>query len=292
MILRRLRNRVFSRLAAFGTLPFVVSVHFETTALCNFKCSMCPVSFQRVERKEKVLSFDLFKATVDDCETLVTVGLNNWGEPLLHPRITDMVEYASSKMLWTIFATNASLLTRELSRELIATGLTNIEFSIDGIGNTYRRIRNAEPESVINNIHSFIDENTKKGGAVRTCIVMTVSEQNETEIAEVIEAFKGKVDEVRFQPCLTFRLYKRRYPCPELTRSHLVVLSDGRVSPCCADFSGSLIVGDVFVDSLNSIYNGNSMQHLRKMHKQGQFEDACGRCSEYESEHAKKRFDG
>lgn len=223
---------------------------------------------------------------------MTSVGLNNWGEPLLHPNIIDMIAYANKKGLNTIFATNATLLTKKLSYEIIKAGLTSIQFSIDGIGETYKKIRNTDIEPIMQNISDFIDVNKKYGNTVNTCIVCTVGEYNEKECSQLLGMWSRRVDNVFFQPRLKFQKSGRESLCPELQKSHLVVLSDGRVVPCCADFNGSLIVGRVPEQSLNEIYNGLAMKKLREKHKKGVFEGACLYCCEYKTPlNIKKRFE-
>ncbi|HYA87062.1 MAG TPA: radical SAM protein [Nitrospirota bacterium] len=267
------------------------TVHFETTSLCNLKCVMCPVSIpQKFTRVQRVLPLDMFKDVLNRCDTILSVGLNNWGEPLLHPQITDMIAFCEQKNLDTIFATNATLLTKDLSKELLSAGLSNIEFSVDGLDNTYKKIRNTSIDGVLQNITDFLEINKKFGDRTSTCIVCTVGEENEAEIELFRRKWQPLVDMVRFQPRINFEPAHRSTPCKELVRSHLVVLSDGRVVPCCADYSGSLLVGNVTQNSLQEIYNGDAMSQLREDHQKGVFSGACLFCHEFESDQTEKRF--
>jgi radical SAM protein with 4Fe4S-binding SPASM domain len=65
----------------------------------------------------------------------------------------------------------------------------------------------------------------------------------------------------------------------------LVVLWDGRVTPCCADYDGQLIVGKADEQNLQEIFNGPEMRVLRKQHLKKQWSGLCGQCSFYEADY-------
>lgn len=74
-----------------------------------------------------------------------------------------------------------------------------------------------------------------------------------------------------------------RLPCRYLWES-LVVLADGRVVPCCKDFDGGEILGDVFAgDRLADLWNGARMVELRRAHVAGDYDrlPLCARCAEW-----------
>jgi radical SAM protein with 4Fe4S-binding SPASM domain len=110
---------------------------------CNFKCIYCLYALPREEHgfiSEKLLmDFDLYKKTIDDIASakfeLKMLRFAGIGEPLLHPRIADMVSYAVKKKIANSIdiVTNASLLTKELSCELIKAGLSTLRVSLQGL---------------------------------------------------------------------------------------------------------------------------------------------------------------
>lgn len=78
------------------------------------------------------------------------------GEPLLHQDIAKMVAYASSNKIKTVIFTNAVLLDRKRSLELLESGLDLLVISIDGIKKTFEDIRRgATFEQIISNIFTF-----------------------------------------------------------------------------------------------------------------------------------------
>jgi len=95
-------------------LEEVRMVFLEVTNYCNFLCSFCPqgISARPPEHMDTELAKDLIKQ-------LYEAGYRNnfyfhiLGEPLLHPDIFEIVEFASKRLPKSILFTNGSLLTSE-----------------------------------------------------------------------------------------------------------------------------------------------------------------------------------
>ena len=97
-------------------------IDFETTNKCNLRCVMCAREFMEANKGE--IDFDLFKKVIDEAagNGLKSIKLNWRGEPLIHPKVPEMVEYAKNKgVIEVMFNSNGILLTKELSRKLINT---------------------------------------------------------------------------------------------------------------------------------------------------------------------------
>lgn len=133
--------------------PFVVQI-FPFYG-CNFKCNYCIFSISKAERhfiSDKVMmDFDLFKKAVDDMalfpEKIKVLRFVGIGEPLLHKKIVQMVDYAASANVANLIEilTNASLLTPALSDALINAGLSRLVVSLQGTSSEqYRKTSRAE----------------------------------------------------------------------------------------------------------------------------------------------------
>ncbi len=73
-----------------------------------------------------------------------------------------------------------------------------------------------------------------------------------------------------------------RTPCRRIL-SRTIVLSDGSVTMCDQDFTGSHAVGHLDENSLTELWQGQAMQNLRRDHQHGVFDAAplCIRCDEW-----------
>ncbi len=135
--------------------PKVIQV--EPTNRCNFDCIMCiRRSWSEVEFTD--MNLDLYRKIVDESRGKITrLDLYGFGEPLCHPRFSDMVKYAREGLgseVELLTVTNGSLLTPEVSEKIVRYGMNTIVFSIDTIDpKKLEEIRGAsEPINVIRNL--------------------------------------------------------------------------------------------------------------------------------------------
>lgn len=113
--------------------PPLAKVHVEPTSCCNLSCRTCvrnswsePLGF---------MEMDTYLRLVDGLRSvasLQSVSFWGFGEPLLHPRVAEMVAMAKQLGARTEIITNGLLLSREKSAALIEAGLDSLVVSIDG----------------------------------------------------------------------------------------------------------------------------------------------------------------
>lgn len=118
-------------------------IQLEVTGACNLACTMCLVSYRpKLGKRSGALPFERFRQIVDELPRLERLTLQGLGEPLLAPRLIDMVAYAAERGVDVGFNTNAQLLTPERSQRLVEAGVGWLHVSVDGATPaTYERIR-------------------------------------------------------------------------------------------------------------------------------------------------------
>ncbi len=110
-----------------------MSISFEPTTSCNLRCPECPSGLRSFTRPTGMLPADLFKQTIDELEdTLMYLLFYFQGEPFLHPQFLDLVQYASSKGIYTATSTNAHFLHDQVAKKVVTSGLDRLIISIDG----------------------------------------------------------------------------------------------------------------------------------------------------------------
>ena len=62
---------------------------------------------------------------------------------------------------------------------------------------------------------------------------------------------------------------ERHGSCFFVRRGGISILVDGRVSSCCADMPGNLILGDLRKESLDAVYYGEEESSIREAMIQG-----------------------
>ncbi len=148
---------------------FPLHLDIDPTNRCNLACSMCPRTFYLKEGRRSWnpegrpgdMEFGFYERLVEEgaAKGLKSIKLNFLGEPLLYARLADMIRLASARGLWVMINTNATLLDKEKSAELLEAGLSDIFFSFDSPYRAeYEKIRvGAIYETTLKNISAFME---------------------------------------------------------------------------------------------------------------------------------------
>ncbi len=152
---------------------------------------MCLVRYRPpLDRISGSMSFDRFRAIVDDLPDLEVLTLQGLGEPLLAPDLLAMIEYASARAVRVGFNTNGTLLTQEVAERLVRAGLDWLHVSVDGaIAPTYEAIRDRSSfERVERNVRGLVEVKRRLGASrPRVQLVMVVMRRNLAEVPAVVE---------------------------------------------------------------------------------------------------------
>jgi radical SAM protein with 4Fe4S-binding SPASM domain len=138
--------------------PLPSELQIEVTASCNLRCKMCLVSYRpAISRKAGALTYELYEQLLDANPQLRRVTLQGLGEPLLAPRLLEMVRAAAARGIDAGFNTNGMLLTPAWSRQLIAAGTAWLHVSLDGgTAETHEAIRkHAKFDRIVANIEAL-----------------------------------------------------------------------------------------------------------------------------------------
>jgi MoaA/NifB/PqqE/SkfB family radical SAM enzyme len=191
------------RLAASQTpLPSPVEAYFEVANRCNSKCATCPLTFSPQEAARQ-LSLEEFKALVDQLPDLKRAVLQGIGEPLLNRDLAAMIAHLKARGVYTVFNTNAALLTRRRQLELIQSGLDELRVSLDSsTPETYLKVRGIPAfDRVVANLAEMVRTRQDLGSATpRVSIWMTALRENLSELPDIVDlAAQIGVDEVYVQ---------------------------------------------------------------------------------------------
>lgn len=238
------------------------------------------------------MSMDEFIVALDalgpNCEHVLPFA---GGEPLLHPDIATMVATCTARGLRTEIATNATLLSGRISRDLIEAGLSTLVISLDAAkAATYERIRRgADYERTCANIMRFLKVKQRLHAQTWVIIQMVDLPENRGEGSQMrrrwrrvrgVDTVRIKADEVHTE------LTKERdfgrpssRPCHFPWLGPLLIRYDGSVYPCCHAWRDEP-VGHVSRHSLQEIWNGDAMAKLRLAHLEGHGGDypSCREC--------------
>jgi MoaA/NifB/PqqE/SkfB family radical SAM enzyme len=194
---------------------YPLNLDIEASSACNLSCPMCPRTVAKKSKNKPVrrsghFDFELYKRLIDEAAELgvYAVKLNWLGEPLMNPRIVDMVRYAKEKGIEdVIMNTNAVLLTEKMSKDLIDAGVDRIFFSFDSHEKeVYERIRvGACYDEVLRNITRFKKIREEMGSQNPTTRVsMVLLPENKGSIEAFVSLFKDIVDVVAYDDFIDY----------------------------------------------------------------------------------------
>ncbi len=267
-----------------GTLT---SVNLELTNHCNLYCTICPVN-TTMKRPKNFMEPALFRKVIDENPSFDFVLTFQWGEPLLHPQVFELVRYAADRGIRPMLTSNGTRLDPERRARLLECGLERITFSVDGDRESHERIRGYSYDRLRADVLALREERDRAGSPLSIDVSMVVDEATEGALDRYLAEWKGVVDRVQAIP--KFVPQARTAPCRELWRGTAVVLWDGRVSVCCADSEGAAIIGDAYEKPLAEIWNGPEMREFRRAHVERKFPRICAFCGEFDSPRVSKRF--
>jgi radical SAM protein with 4Fe4S-binding SPASM domain len=273
--------------------PYVFQV--ELTNFCNLKCPMCPHDL--MTRGVGYMDFALFEDVVAQVSrTNPDLRLHNMGESLFHPQIGRFIRFAGSRRLETILSTNATTLTDAKIEEIIDAQLSWLYVSFDGASAaTYERFRKgARYEREKAKVERLLQARQSRGSRFPQVLMSCLSlPGTESEVEEFRAHWRPRVDAVRIKAAdawdgssarINDVVSDRQYPaggsiCGWPWQS-VVVLWDGRVVPCCFDYDGKYVLGDLRRKSLAEIFNDQPMRELRRLLREGQAGDIalCRAC--------------
>jgi len=141
----------------------LAKLYIEPTSLCNLGCRTCI----RNSWKEPMgnMSVAVFERIIEGLKAFSpppTVFFGGFGEPLFHPNIIKMVAQVKELGVEVELITNGTLLTRDMSRDLVRVGLDGLWVSLDGAtSKSYADIRlGAALPQVLENLSLFRAEDT------------------------------------------------------------------------------------------------------------------------------------
>ncbi len=276
--------------------PKLLYMNLEPTNCCNYACIMC--HHKNMKRKQGFIDFDLFKHMINEMKinNIKTMSLGAYGEPLLHPKIIDILEYALDNDIDISFFSNASLLTKETSKKLLKLPIKKYTFSFEGnTKKTYEKVMyKGNFENAIKNIEEFLRLKEEYKNNAFVIIYSLAMPETDKELDGIIERWKNKVDavaisntvdyagKVKHGTYMKWKTEKERPPCPDLWTG-MTFLWNGDVTTCCVDFEGELVIGNIKEQSLKDIFLGEKMNELRKSHLKKEFHKipVCDKCNNF-----------
>jgi len=276
-------------------------VHIEISNICNLQCSFCPA----VIRDNKMMDLDLFTKVVEQVAPLTElVCLHLMGDPLVHPKLAEMVEICDQHNANIFLVTNGVLVRPDKFNLLLHPRFYQINFSLHSF---FDNFPDKDPSNYLERIFSF----TERALVERPELYLNYRLWNlndaigsQTPNREMLERICQRFDftaptdiDIRKKKSvlITKRLYLHfdtEFIWPSLDlpvlgtqgrcyglKSHFGILADGTVVPCCLDKEAAIVLGDANETAIVDILDADKAKSILHGFQQRKLvEDLCQRC--------------
>jgi MoaA/NifB/PqqE/SkfB family radical SAM enzyme len=281
-------------------------VILDITNLCNLKCIHCPQPQLQAQPgfKAAFLAWEHYVRIIDelaDTGEPVLVRFVGDGEPLLHPKIMEMVEYAAPHgNIVTNLTTNGLLLDDKAQERLLNAKVALIDISIDALTKpVYEAVRRGgNYQKLMRNVFGLLAR-IRKTKAVTKTMVSFISQNENAEEAEwfgkywepladyvMIRSLHSAAGQVKIGESRERNLAgsQERYPCPHLWK-RLTVDFDGRIKYCAHDWGTGSTLANIANKSLGEVWRGEALGALRKEQVENRYllDSICGPCTDWAS---------
>ncbi|HSV29762.1 MAG TPA: radical SAM protein [Candidatus Omnitrophota bacterium] len=301
--LRVARDLVIRPADARKLVPW--EIYLQVSRRCNLRCAMCGhevwqsnSGFMEPDVFDRVLE----QAKANGIDTLHI--LSGQGEPLLHPRIFEMLEQAVAGGFKVGIVTNGTPLTPDRINRLAGLGLAYIQFSFAGWDkDSYEGVYvGARFEKVIENLKAM-DAALPPGGKTSFAVKAVAAGDWKTTLEKTKGFLSGHGIERVYTviannfggtvQCGGFHekhgvwsqksiAHHRRMPCRVLLKA-VGVFCDGTVTACgCYDSNAELKIGHIMEQDLAAIRQGQAFRTILDAFRSGDLAGIpmCGKCDD------------
>lgn len=285
----------------------------ELTNHCPMTCNMCPR--KNMTRELGYMEEPLFRRIIQEASEFSSrVFFHHFGDSLVHPRLGELVRYANQQGIQTFLSANPVLLTEQRSREIVDNGLCELVLSLDGLtGDTSAAIRGeaARDVDLAEKRILYLLEYRRSVGSKTPFVILQIVRQKKN-IHEV-EAWVKKWNKVDGLDQVKVKFYviwdgqdeninslkPEDASCSDtlgvvcdMPWTSVTILWDGRVVPCCFDYDGLYVLGNLNRQSLKEIWGGERIKHLRQCHRDGNLHEIrlCDKCIDFEGYSVRKWY--
>jgi len=275
------------------TLDYPEHIDLELSSACNMKCPMCYTTTDEFKQKvpRKTMEWETIKKVLDEIGgNVFSIRLSLRGEPSLHKDFIRVMKYAKEVGIQEVSTlTNALKLNEQMMRDMIEAPLDWLTISVDGIDETYNRIRKpAKFDDLLTKLRRFKELKKEYGTQKPVIKIQSVWPAIKDNPQAYFDIFKPLADQVASNQLVDYLgkdgenqiQYQKNFSCPAVYQ-RLIIGSDGTVLMCHNDIYNEHPIGSVYDQTIKEIWNGAAMKKVRESHKNFKgVEDysACKKC--------------
>ena len=265
-------------------------IYIEITNCCNLSCSFC----SKTSKPKRTMTIEELKNIISKIKSHTDyIYLHVKGEPLLHKDLKEFLKIAEENDLKVNLTTNGTLFSQRVDDLKNSKALKKVNFSLHSENNY---------PNYFENIFQSVDKLPKDITVIYRLWTLSNStlDKKSTEIVEKLK------DYYNLSPQIVDKLYKEQnvkissniyvdkdneFIWPTVTeeksngychalKTHLGILVDGTVVPCCLDASGIINLGNIYTDTLENIMTTERYRKLKKSFQDHKPSEAlCASCT-------------
>ncbi len=273
------RNK-WTELAKTQTVSeYPLLVDIELSSVCNLTCSMCYTITDEFKQHVNVtrMDWELYKKIIDEIDGKVpAIRLSLRGEATLHTKFIEAINYAKGHGIKEVsLLTHGGKLTLPFFQKMVEAGVDWITISVDGLGETYERVRKPlkfdDLFNKIKAIKQYKEEHKLKRPVIKVQGIWPAIAESGPDA--YYNTFAPYTDLVAFNPLIDYLSndthieYLEEFTCPQQYQ-RLVIGADGLVMKCSNDEENREVIGDIKQETVHQVWHGEKMQAVRNMHLQ------------------------
>ena len=284
-----------------GKKPFS-KINIEIGNICNLQCSFCPA----VERPDGLMDLALFeKIAVQIAPLTELVCLHLMGDPLVHPRLAEIVDICAAHGLKIFLVTNGVLLRESAAQLLLHPAFYQVNFSLHSFPDNYPE---KDPATYLQKVFQFTEtaltqrpdlylnyrlwnlSGPRGTGSQNRDILRRIEERFHQTLSTDVDVRVAKSQRIKNRlylhfdtefvwPGVDLPVLGERGTCYGL-KSHFGILVDGTVVPCCLDKEGVIALGNIRDRAISEILQGARAQAMLQGFRDNKLVEAlCRRCN-------------
>ncbi|MFT5661267.1 MAG: radical SAM protein with 4Fe4S-binding SPASM domain [Sulfurimonas sp.] len=277
-------------------------VHIEVTNICGLACSFCPPKLQ----PNKTMSLPFFNKVITDVSNFTNeLAFHVMGDPLTLSNLEKYLESSHQLGLKVILTSSGYYLNRTSFKTLFHPSVKQVNISLNSFNKNslnltfddyMKEVFSMCEYKLQNHPHPFI--NLRLWNFDETCSEKSFNEDLFSRLSshfgvelDIGKLFLERPKSIRLasKVLLHFDSYFE-WPSMSSThdtqgscyglKSHIGVLADGTVVPCCLDGDGVINLGNLHEESLGKVLNSKRAVTMRIGFDKGEaVEEMCKKCS-------------
>lgn len=268
-------------------------IYIEITNICNLHCDFCP----KTKRALSFMPYSLCtKAILESKDLAEEITLHIMGEPLLHPDIEKIILFAQEHDVRINLTTNGTLVAQHIQL-LLTPAIRRINFSVHGLQVNYTK---EEQQKILSEIIAF----TKLAQEERDDLIIIYrlwnieNQSNAFVLNQIAQEFNVQLEEGTKKTSMKIKHnayihydYSFVWPNPKHEirtqkgychglSTHIGILVDGTVVPCCLDNDGTIPLGTITEKKLVDILSDSRAVLMKKGFQERKLvESLCTKCT-------------